>query len=151
MSYKVFQNEILDQWLDSKTEEILLKIEKKPLTSEELLILSLKAQTNHFHHMDIEFRKEFFSINGKFREIDKQFRLIEQRFEKIDQRFEKIDQRFEKIDQRFEILEAKFDKKFEIFEEKIDKKFDRFAQIMMWGFGTMIACFMGVFFELLKH
>ncbi len=132
MSRKVFNNEILDNWLEKKTNDILLKIEKEPLNSEEMILLSLKAQTNHFHHMDDEFRREFKSIKEQFKEVNQQFKEIDQRFKEVNQRFEKIDQRFEKL------------------EEKFDKKFDRFSQIMMWGFGTMIACFMGVFIELLK-
>jgi hypothetical protein len=31
-----------------------------------MLILSLKAQVNHFHHMDVEFRDEFRKIDKRF-------------------------------------------------------------------------------------
>lgn len=54
----VFGNEFFDQWLNQK------------ISNEDMLILSLKAQVNHFHHMDIEFRDEFKKINEK---MDKKF------------------------------------------------------------------------------
>ena len=82
---KVFNNEILDSWLNKKSEQILQKVDREQITTEEMLILVLKAQTNHFHHMDDEFRQEF----------------------------KRIDERFEKIDERFEKIEEKFDKKFD--------------------------------------
>ncbi|MBL7664806.1 MAG: hypothetical protein JNM93_06700 [Bacteriovoracaceae bacterium] len=79
----VFGNEFFDQWLNQKSNEILGKVEREKITTEEMLILSLKAQVNHFHHMDVEFREEF-------RRIDKRFEKIEHKFEKIDDRFEQL-------------------------------------------------------------
>ncbi|MGE3609935.1 MAG: hypothetical protein AB7I27_10150 [Bacteriovoracaceae bacterium] len=77
----MFDNQVFDSWRNKKSDEILSKVDQEKITTEEMLILILKGQTNHFHHMDIEFRQEF---------------------EKIDKRFEKMDQRFEKMDDRFE-------------------------------------------------
>lgn len=81
----MFENQLFDHWLQQKSQEILSKMDKEKVTTEDMLILTLKAQTNHFHHMDVEFREEF----------------------------KKIDQRFEKIDQRFENLEKKLDNRHE--------------------------------------
>ncbi len=76
MGEAVFGNEFFDQWLNQKSNEILAKVEKEKISNEDMLILSLKAQVNHFHHMDIEFRGEF--------------QKIEQRFEQVDKRFERL-------------------------------------------------------------
>jgi len=83
------ENQLFDHWLSQKSQEILSKIDKEKVTTEDRLILTLKAQTNHFHHMDVEFRDEF---------------------KKIDERFNKIDHKF---DDKFNGLESKMDKKFE--------------------------------------
>ncbi len=54
MGAYVFNNEIFDSWLNKKSEEILSKVDRERITTEEMIILVLKAQTNHFHHMDVD-------------------------------------------------------------------------------------------------
>ena len=123
MGAYVFNNEIFDSWLNKKSDEILSKVDREKISTEEMIVLVLKAQTNHFHHIDVDMRE--------------QFKAIDQRFEKIDQRFEKIDQRFEKIDQRFE----KMDQRFERMDQKIDNRF-------MWTIGITIAMSGGIYLKL---
>lgn len=48
-----------------KSDEILSKVDREKISTEEMLVLILKAQTNHFHHMDFEFRGEFKTLNTK--------------------------------------------------------------------------------------
>lgn len=52
MGAYVFNNQIFDSWLTRMSEEILSKVNREKITTEEMIILILKAQTNHFHHMD---------------------------------------------------------------------------------------------------
>lgn len=73
MRAPVFENQLFDHWLNQKSQEILSKMEKEKVTTEDMLILTLKAQTNHFHHMDLEFRDEFKYIRKSFEDIDKKF------------------------------------------------------------------------------
>ncbi len=94
MGEAVFGNEFFDQWLNQKSNEILAKVEKEKISNEDMLILSLKAQVNHFHHMDIEFRGEFKKIEQRFEQIDKRFEIMEEKFNK---RFEQVDKRFERL------------------------------------------------------
>jgi DNA-binding ferritin-like protein len=76
----VFDNNVFDSWLTTKSQEILSKVDKERISTEDMMVLVLKAQTNHFHHMDQEFRLEF-------RKIDERFNKIEKR---IDERFERV-------------------------------------------------------------
>lgn len=69
----MFENQLFDHWLQQKSQEILSKMDKEKVTTEDMLILTLKAQTNHFHHMDVEFREEFKKIDQRFETIDKKF------------------------------------------------------------------------------
>src|SRR5690348_5661163 len=80
MGAPVFGNEFFDQWLNQKSNEILGKVEKERISNEDMLILSLKAQVNHFHHMDIEFREEFKKIENRFEHIEQKF---DKRFDRI--------------------------------------------------------------------
>ncbi len=129
----VFGNEFFDQWLNHKSNEILSKVEREKISNEDMLILSLKAQVNHFHHMDVEFREEFHSIKYRFEEVKKRFEQVDRQFEQVDKRFEQVDKRFEQVDKRF---------------EQVDKRFDRLTTILMWGFGILITSSMGVLLKL---
>lgn len=73
MGAVVFDNQVFDSWLTTKAQEILSKVDRERITTEEMLVLILKAQTNHFHHMDSEFRGEFKKIDQRF---DKQYEFL---------------------------------------------------------------------------
>jgi hypothetical protein len=83
----VFENQLFDHWLNKKSQDILSKMDKEQVTTEDMLILTLKAQTNHFHHMDVEFRNEFKRIDYRFDLADKN---IDHRFDLIDKKFERL-------------------------------------------------------------
>ncbi|MDO9182380.1 MAG: hypothetical protein Q7U04_08215, partial [Bacteriovorax sp.] len=89
MGEVMFGNELFDHWLNQKSLEILGKVEKEKISTEDMLILSLKAQTNHFHHMDQEFRGEFKKIALNFEHIDQQFSHVDEKFFKIEEKFDK--------------------------------------------------------------
>jgi uncharacterized damage-inducible protein DinB len=123
MGAAMFGNELFDQWLQQKSLEILSKVEKEKISNEDMLILSLKAQTNHFYHMDKEFREEFKKIDNKLERMDVKF----------EKRFALVDVRFEQVDQRFEI---------------VDKKFDRMTTVIMWCGGLIVTLISGLYFKL---
>lgn len=83
----MFENQLFDHWLQQKSQEILSKMDKEKISTEDMLILTLKAQTNHFHHMDIEFRDEFKKIDLKFNDVHRKFDHLES---KIDKKFERM-------------------------------------------------------------
>ncbi len=87
----VFDDILFDSWLTKKSDEILSKVDREKISTEEMLVLILKAQTNHFHHMDVEFRQEFKKIDERF---DSEAIRMDQRFEKfssnVDNRFDKV-------------------------------------------------------------
>ncbi len=79
----MFENQLFDHWLAQKSHEILSKMDKEKISTEDMLILTLKAQTNHFHHMDVEFRGEFKKIENRFEEVDKRFEQVDKRFDRL--------------------------------------------------------------------
>jgi len=55
----MFNNEIFDKWLDKEAERVIEKLtNNEKIENEDKLILMLKAQTNHFYHLDKEIREE---------------------------------------------------------------------------------------------
>jgi len=112
----VFNDDLFDDWLGKKSKEIILKLgDSKPLTSDEMIILVLKAQTNHFSHLDHDLREEMGQINKELRE-----EMIALRKD-MDMRFEQVDKRFEQVDKRFESLALRMDR------------------FMIWSFATTVS------------
>ena len=126
----MFNNEIFDSWLNKKSDEILSKVDRERISTEEMIVLVLKAQTNHFHHMDID-------VNKKFEAIDKRFEQVDRRFEEVDRRFEEVDRRFDQVDVRLDKMETRLDR----LDQKIDNRF-------MWMIGITIAMSGGIYLKL---
>jgi len=143
----MFEDNLFEDWLDSKAKELIQKIgNQEKLTSEEMIILVLKAQSNHFHHLDQELRAEMRDFKEEMKELrvdmDKRFEQVEKRFEQVEKRFEQIDQRFEQIDQRFEQVDKRFeqvDKRFEQVDKRFDEMLKRLDRFMFWSLGLVMA------------
>ena len=97
MGAVVFDNYVFDAWLTKKSDEILSKVDRETISTEEMLTLILKAQTNHFHHVDVEFREEFRKINSTLEEHSRNFNEIDAKFAQIGDQFRQIDGKFDKI------------------------------------------------------
>ena len=48
----MFDDQLFEDWLDKKTQAIFLKLGDEAISSDEMILLVLKAQTNHFEHLD---------------------------------------------------------------------------------------------------
>lgn len=115
----VFENQIFDIWLNKKSEEILTKMNKEQITTEDMLVLSL-------HQMNVDLREEFKKVDNRFSNIDNRFSSIDKCFEQVDKCFEQVDKRF----------------------EQVDKRFDRLTTIMMWQGGILATLISGLYLKL---
>ncbi len=123
----MFDDKFFEQWLDNQAQRVMNLVgDGKAISPEEMMVLVLKAQTNHFAHLDIEFREE---IQGLREDMDKRFDLMR---EEMDKRFdlmrEEMSKRFEQVDKRFEQAEKRF--------EALTIRIDRF---MIWSFATTLS------------
>lgn len=129
----MFEDDVFDAWLDVKSKEIVQKLGKEVLSSDEMIVLVLKAQTNHFAHLDKDLRSDMAELNKSISDrIEKstaewRAEMIELRKD-MDRRFEQVDKRFEQVDKRFEQV----DKRFEALTVRIDR-------FMIWSFSTSLA------------
>ena len=110
----MFDDELFEDWLDKKTKAIFLKLGEEAISSDEIILLVLKAQTNHFEHLDKDLRTEMAALNKELRE-----EMILLRKD-MDKRFEQVDKRFEQVDKRFEVLTSRID------------------HFMIWSFATTL-------------
>ena len=108
----MFDDDLFDAWLDKKSKDIFVQLgDDKTPSGEEMIILVLKAQTNHFAHLDRDLREEMLELRKD----------MDRRFEQVDKRFEQVDKRFEQVDKRFEALATRIDR------------------FMMWSFATTVS------------
>ena len=97
-----------------KRKRFFLKLGDEAISSDEMILLVLKAQTNHFEHLDKDLRTEMSALNKELRE---EMILLRQ---DMDKRFEQVDRRFEQVDKRFEVLTSRID------------------HFMVWSFATTL-------------
>ena len=114
MGWCMFDDQLFEDWLDKKTKAIFLKLGDEAISSDEMILLVLKAQTNHFEHLDKDLRTEMSALNKELRE---EMILLRQ---DMDKRFEQVDRRFEQVDKRFEVLTSRID------------------HFMVWSFATTL-------------
>jgi archaellum component FlaC len=89
----MFDDKFFDDWLDTQAQKVMsLVAEGESISPDQMMILMLKAQTNHFAHLDVDLRNDM--------------KLLR---EDMDKRFEQVDKRLEQVDKRFEQLTSRID------------------------------------------
>lgn len=112
----MFDDKFFDDWLDSQAQKVMEKVATgEGIAPEQMMILMIKAQTNHFAHLDVDLRNEMKLLRE---DMDKRFEQIQIESAK---RFEQVDKRFEQVDKRFEQLTSRLD------------------HFMMWSFATTVS------------
>ena len=141
----MFDNQIFEDWLDAQARKAMEKIGNgESIAPEQMTILVLKAQTNHFAHLDVELREDMKALDGRLSQdmqsmnerLSREMQALNERLsvemrslrEDMDKRFEQVDKRFEQVDKRFEQV----DKRFEQLTARID-------HFMIWSFATTIS------------
>jgi len=119
----MFDDKFFDDWLDSQAQKVMEKVAGgEAIAPEQMMILMLKAQTNHFAHLDVDLRNEMVLLRE---DMDKRFEQVDRRFEQMQaetaKRFEQVDKRFEQVDKRFEQLTSRID------------------HFMVWSFATTVS------------
>ena len=113
------EDSVFEEWLNQRASEVFGKMGTgEPILPEDMNILVLKGQTNHFVHLDRELRGEMKALR-----------------EDMDKRFEAVNKRFEAVDRRFEEMRKDMDKRFAEMREDMDKRFTS----TQWLIGTGIA------------
>ncbi len=116
MGETMFDDKFFDDWLDGQAQKVMEKVASgEGLAPEQMMILMLKAQTNHFAHLEVDLRNDMKMLR-----------------EDMDKRFEQVDKRFEQVDKRFEQMHTETTKRFEQLTSRID-------HFMIWSFATTIS------------
>jgi len=111
----MFDDKFFEDWLDTQAQKVMEKVASgEGIAPEQMMILMLKAQTNHFAHLDVDLRNEMVLLR-----------------EDMDKRFEQVDKRFEQVDKRFEQMQAETAKRFDQLTSRMD-------HFMIWSFATTL-------------
>ena len=111
----MFDDKFFDDWLDSQAQKVMEQVASgQGISSDQMMILMLKAQTNHYAHLDIDIRSEMKALR-----------------EDMDKRFEQVDKRFEQVDKRFEQMQVETAKRFDQLTSRMD-------HFMIWSFATTL-------------
>ena len=127
----MFNNQIFDSWLNHKADEILSKVNRETITTEEMIVLILKAQTNHFYHMDQETKEDMTNLRSEMHQL------------KIEMKEFKTEMRQDMAEFKTEMRQDMAEFKTEMKEEfkKVDTKF-------MWSTGITVTMFLGLYLKL---
>ena len=129
----MFDDKFFDDWLDTQAQKVMEQVASgQSISSDQMMILMLKAQTNHFAHLDIDLRSEMRALRE---DMDKRFEQVDKRFEQMQietaKRFEQVDKRFEQVDKRFEQMQIETAKRFDQLTARMD-------HFMIWSFATTL-------------
>ena len=74
----MFDDNMFEEWLNRKAVEVFDKVGREErINSEEMMILVLKAQANHFMHLDTDLRTEMKTLRE---DMNKRFEAFDRRF-----------------------------------------------------------------------
>ncbi len=89
----MFDDKFFDDWLDAQAQKVMEQVAGgQSISSDQMMILMLKAQTNHFAHLDVDLRSEMRALRE---DMDKRFEQVERRFEQFDKRFDQLTSRMD--------------------------------------------------------
>ena len=112
----MFDDKFFDDWLDSQAQKVMEKVANgESIAPEQMMILMLKAQTNHFAHLDVDLRNEMVLLR------------------------EDMDKRFEQMDKRFEQMQVETAKRFEQVDKRFEQLTSRIDHFMIWSFATTVS------------
>ena len=122
----MFDDKFFDNWLDTQSQKVMEQVASgQSISPDQMMILMLKAQTNHFSHLDIDLRNEMRLLRE---DMDKRFEQVDKRFEQMQVETAK---RFEQVDKRFEQMQVETAKRFDLLTSRMD-------HFMIWSFATTL-------------
>ncbi len=82
----MFDDKFFDNWLDSQAQKVMEQVANgQSISAVQMMILLLKAQTNHFAHLDIDLRNEMKLLRE---DMDKRFEQVDKRFDQLTARMD---------------------------------------------------------------
>ena len=116
----MFDDKFFDEWLDGQALKVMEKVANgEGIAPEQMMILMLKAQTNHFAHLDVDLRNDMRNLDTR---LSSEMQKMNERLSaEMRELRGDMDKRFEQVDKRFEQLTSRID------------------HFMVWSFATTVS------------
>ncbi len=126
----MFDNQLFEDWLNTQSTDAMKKItENQPVSANEMMVLVLKAQTNHIIHMEKDIHSEMVALR---KDMDTRFKVVQKQ---MDTRFKAMQKQ---MDTRFKDMQEQMDKRFKQVDQRIDQLVSRMDTFMRWSFSLTI-------------
>ena len=128
----MFDDHFFEQWLDDQAQAARNKITKQEtLSQNDMLVLVLKAQTNHINHSSKKLHEGIVTLRKdmdiRLEQVDKHFKQVDQRIEQVDRRLEQVDQHLEQVDQHLEQVDQRLEQVDQHLEQ-VDRRLEQVDQ-----------------------
>ena len=155
-----FDNEYFEKWLNDQAGKAMEKITNgEKFEQIDVMLLVLKAQTNHIAHLEEERHGEMLALRG---DMDKRFDKVDERLDKVDKHLEKVDRHLDKLDKQIERMDMRIkqvdmrieqmdkrieqmdmrieqmEKRLDSFEQRAEAADKRFYNFMIWSFSSTL-------------
>ena len=118
----MFDNEFFEKWIDEQATQALKKLaSQQSLSPNEMMVLVLKAQTNHIHHLSQNMHGEMVSVRKEVKEVKQDVMTLR-----------------EDMDRRFELMQQQMDKRFEQVQQQFNNMINRSDNMMRWSISTTL-------------
>ena len=118
----MFDNEFFEKWIDEQATQALKKLaSQQSLSPNEMMVLVLKAQTNHIHHLSQNMHGEMVSVRKEVKEVKQDVMTLR-----------------EDMDRRFELMQQQMDKRFEQIQQQFNNMIERSDNMMRWSISTTL-------------
>ena len=134
----MFDDKFFDEWLDRQAQKVMEKVASgEGIAPEQMMILMLKAQTNHFAHLDVDLRSDMQNLDSR---LSSEMQKMNERLSgEMRELREDMDKRFEQVDKRFEQMHTETAKRFEQVDKRFEQLTSRIDHFMIWSFATTIS------------
>jgi ElaB/YqjD/DUF883 family membrane-anchored ribosome-binding protein len=138
MGETMFDGKFFDEWLDGQAQKVMEKVASgEGIAPEQMMILMLKAQTNHFAHLDVDLRSDMQNLDSR---LSSEMQKMNERLSgEMRELREDMDKRFEQVDKRFEQMHTETAKRFEQVDKRFEQRTSRIDHFMIWSFATTIS------------
>ena len=124
--------------LDAQAQKVMEKVASgEGIAPKQMMILMLKAQTNHFAHLDVDLRSDMQNLDSR---LSSEMQKMNERLSgEMRELREDMDKRFEQVDKRFEQMHTETAKRFEQVDKRFEQLTSRIDHFMIWSFATTIS------------
>ena len=128
----MFENKHFEGWLDQMVDKVMKKMgSEKAISSEDMLVIVLKNQANHFSHLDTDLRSEMKNLHQG---MEERFAVVDQRFvesrEEMKNLREDMDQRFAESREDMKNLREDMEKRFAESREDMNRRLEESREDM---------------------